>query len=272
MNFILSQLLSIYNNLPNTLSLAWILAWRDFQARYIGSKAGYFWAILSPALYAGAFIIIKSALNNRNVFIETGKVNPAIFAFYGVCMFHLWFDALTSQLNHLQKNKSFLKNIKINPEIFAFSQMLLSLLDLAVRATLIIITGLFFGITPQPSWIPSLLFMVMIVFSGNVIGYILSFPSVFYSDISKFINSISFILLICSPVFYQASASPDSVFYWIQIFNPFSVLLVTARDFMFEGSSSFFDLAIIWCFVLSILFVIAMIIHRVTVPFAIERL
>jgi len=272
MNSIIFQVLSLYNNLPRTIALAWVLAWRDFQARYVGSKAGYFWAILSPALYAGAFIIIKNTLSSRDVFIETGKTNPAMFAFYGVCMFQLWFDALIGQLNHLQKNKSFLKNIKTNPEIFAFSQIILSLLDLAVRAVLIIIAGLFFGIIPQPSWIISLIFMIMIVFSGNVLGYMLSLPSVFYNDISKFINSISLILLLCSPVFYQASTTPDSIFYWIQIFNPFSTILVTARDFMFEGNFHFFRPAIIWCFALSILFIITMAIYRAAVPFAVERL
>ncbi|GGC05155.1 hypothetical protein GCM10007205_12930 [Oxalicibacterium flavum] len=267
-----SELFLSLREFPHTVSLAWVLAWRDFQARYIGSKAGYFWVLLSPALYGVAFIFVRGALTQHGVEIGTNGVNPVVFAFFGICLYQVWFEALTNQLNYLRKGSAFLKNMKIQPEIFAVSQIILSFLDLGVRIVLIVGVSLIFGVPPTLSWILSVFFMVLAIFTGSAIGYVLALPSSFYSDISKFISSISFVLLIGSPVFYQASSSPDSVAYWIQVCNPFAATLVTARDFMFGGDLNFLIPAIIWSVVLLILSVIMMAGYRIVMPLVMERL
>ncbi|MDO8828411.1 MAG: ABC transporter permease [Methylophaga sp.] len=271
MNFI-GSIIHAFKRLPNTFSLAWVLAWRDFQGRYLGSKAGYFWAILSPLLYGVVFVILRDQLSKQGAEIDTGGVHPIIFAFFGIMLYQVWYEALTNQLNHLRSASAFLRNIKIDPEIFAVSAFILSLLDLGVRVILLIIFMVIFSVPVGPLFYLAPITLMAIVFTGNAIGYILALPASFFSDIGKFIQSISLGILLATPIFYSATNSTDSAFYWIQVFNPLATTLTLARGVVFGGELIFLNAALIWLLVLSVLSIFMLGVYRIACPLIIERL
>ena len=271
MNFF-SSIHHVFNNLPNTFSLAWVIAWRDFQGRYLGTKAGYFWAILSPLLYGVVFVILRDQLSKQGAVINTGGVHPIIFAFFGIMLYQVWYEALTNQLNHLRSASAFLKNMKIVPEIFALSTLILSLLDLGVRVILLVIFMIIFKVSPGPLFILGPVALIAVVLTGNILGYVLALPASFFSDIGKFIQSISLGILLATPIFYSATNSTDSAFYWIQVFNPLAATLTLARGVIFGGELMFVEASLIWLFILSILCIFMLGVYRMASPLIIERL
>lgn len=271
MRFI-SSVIHVFKNLPNTFSLAWVIAWRDFQGRYLGTKAGYFWVVLSPLLYGVVFVILRDQLSKQGAVIETGGVHPIIFAFFGIMLYQVWYEALTNQLNHLRNASAFLKNMKIYPEIFAVSVFILSLLDLSVRVGLLIIFMIIFSVPVGPLFYLAPITLIAVVFTGNVLGYILALPASFFNDIGKFIQSISLGILLATPIFYSATSSTDSTFYWVQVLNPLATTLTLARGVIFGGELIFLQASLVWIFILSILFVFMLGVYRIVSPLIIERL
>ncbi|MGY8913514.1 MAG: ABC transporter permease [Flavobacteriales bacterium] len=271
MNFI-SSLILVYKSLPDTFSLAWVIAWRDFQGRYLGTKAGYLWAILSPLLYGIVFVILRDQLSKQGAEIDTGGVHPIIFAFFGIMLYQIWYEALTNQINHLRSASAFLRNMKINPEIFAVSTLILSLLDLGIRVILLIIFMMIFSVPVGPLFYLGPIALVAVVLTGNILGYILALPASFFSDISKFIQSISLGILLATPIFYSATNSTDSALYWIQVFNPLAATLTFARGIIFGGEVMFLEASLIWLLVLIVLSIFMLGVYRMASPLIIERL
>lgn len=256
----------------STFSLAFLLAWRDFQARYVGTKAGYFWALLSPLLYAVIFLLLRDQLLKQDVKLDTGGVNPLVFAFFGIMLFQVWYEALTNQLNHLRNATSFLKNIRIVPEVFALSAMIISFLDLGVRVALLIAFMIVFSVPVGKAVLLAPIALLVVVLTGNIVGYILAFPASFFGDINKFIQSISLGIMLVTPIFYTATTSSDSILYWIQVLNPLACTLSLARSVVFGGELIFVSETIIWLLILIPLAVVMFWMYRVITPLIIERL
>jgi len=259
-------------DLPKNLSLAWILAIRDFRSRYVGSIGGYLWALLSPALYCIAFVLVRQALQKEGIEIDTKGAHPIAFAFMGIAIYQLWLEALNNQLNYIKRGLPFLRNMPVAPEIFALSQLILSMMDLGVRLLLIGVVMLVFHapIGPLAPWAPIL--FLMAVLTGNALGYILAFPGSFYSDIQKFINAISLAILLGTPIFYPATRNTDSAIYWLQVLNPLAVTIETGRNLLFGDDLNFILPAIVWTLGLLILSTLMMGAYRIITPLIVERI
>lgn len=265
-------LLQALADLPQSLSLAWDIAWRDFQSRYVGTWAGCFWAVLSPLLYSGIFVAVRQLIHDRGLALETDGVHPAVFAFFGVAVYQVWFDSVLNQVNYLRRASSLLTSLRIQPEAFFLSQLLLSWLDLAVRIGIITLAMALFLVEPGPhAWAAPLL-LVMTVLTGNVIGYVLAFPGSFYQDVAKMLQSISLGILLISPIFYPAATDPDSLMYRVQLFNPLACTLSAARSAAFGVDVVLLWPALMWTGGLLIVFVLLLGVYRVTTPFVMERL
>ena len=263
---------SVIQNSSKTAELALLLAIRNFRTRYVGSKAGYFWVILSPLLYGGVFIVLRDQLSKQGAYVNTNGINPIVFAFFGVIVYQVWIEAVLNQCNYLRNASSMMRNMLIPPEIFALSSLILSTFELFVRIIILTIFILLMRVEISVYAPFGLLAMLGAVVTGNAIGYILALPASFFSDISRFIQSISLGILLASPIFYAATTDTESIFYWIQLFNPLAVTLTVSRALVFGSELLFLNAALAWFAILSLICVFMTCVYRIVTPIVMERL
>lgn len=268
----LAALVNVSQQIPQSLSLAWMLAWRDFQSRYVGSRAGYFWALLSPVLYASIFVILRNQLHGRGFQVNTGGIPAGLFALIGVAVFQVWYESLTNQVNHLRRGASLLRSLRIQPEVFFLSQLLLSFMDLGVRLAIIALAVLVFRVSISPDAWAAPPLAIMAVFTGNVLGYVLALIGSFYQDVTKFLQSISLGLLLGTPIFYASTNDATSTLHWIQIFNPLACTIAAARNALFGGEPGFLVPSLIWVGTALLAAALLLGVYRVVAPFVVERI
>lgn len=262
----------ILRNLPQNLDVAWALAKRESRARYADSLFNYFWIILTPAMFAVIFVVLKQKSSSMGFTIDTGPIHPGLYAFSGVILWQTWFETLTKQIQFFKSGRSFLRTQRIAPEVFYFSQLLLSLVDGGIRFLLILLAMLVFQQPLGPLWPLAPFAALAVVLSANLIGLYLAAPGSFFPDVVKALQSIALGLLLVSPIFYVIPGDSSSFLFQVNQFNPFGALLTTFRSCLFGIPFILIESSLIWLALLLIPAPLMLIFFRVVSPIIIERL
>jgi len=262
----------VLRDLPTSLRLGWLMTVRDFKTEYKTNKLGYLWAVLTPAMYAVLFVVVREGMKSRGLRIDTGTFPPGLFAFVGIALFQVWMEGLLGQINVIRKNKNLISELRVPPEAFFFAPLFGGMIHLAIRLVIMVAGVLAFGLTPAASiWMLPLLGLALI-FTGNAIGFLLTPFSTFYRDIHTAIRTFSLGILLMSPVFYPATTDETSVLYTINMLNPFAATVATARDTILGGDFILLTPAILWTTVLLLLVGVNFLIVRIVHPILMEKL
>ena len=192
---------------------------------YHHSKISYLWIPLS-------FMILVFAKSFFLGDILGMDSNFILYLCIGVWIWNYISLAVTLYGDSLFKNYLIL-NMKINPHIILhilhFRLLITFFLNLVVLGVFLLFFKIQFNIL---AFLLSNLTLIILV---HEVGKLLSIISLYYRDITQFINSMMIVLFFLSPIFWYPQQLSANKLYLLQ-FNPVYHILNVFRDAIMKGS------------------------------------
>ncbi len=212
---------------------------REVIGRYRGSFLGLLWTFVSPILmltiYTFVFgVVFKIRLDPQNTDIYDDKFAFALLLFTGLILFNLFSECLSRAPGLVLANVNYVKKVIFPLEILPLVSLGSALFH-AGTSFLVLVT--FMLVIDHPiHWtlicLPIIVLPLLLLILG--LSWMLASIGVYVRDIGQFIGLILTMLLFLSPIFYPASALPESVRDYLFL-NPLSFVIEQARAVTLYG-------------------------------------
>lgn len=224
-------LLSLWDN----RSLVRQMVKREVVGRYRGSFLGLLWSFVNPvlmlAVYTFVFSIVFKARWGQG---SDDKFEFALLLFAGLIVFNLFSECVTRAPGLILANVNYVKKVIFPLEILPWVALGSALFHAAISLAVLL---LFLAVvSPAIPWTAALLPLVMLPLLPLIMGLSWLFASigVFVRDIGQFIGMAMMVLMFMSPIFYPASALPESVRDYLFL-NPLTFIIEQMRDVLIWG-------------------------------------
>lgn len=227
-------------------SLIHASAKREVLGRYRGSALGLLWSFFNPLFMLAVYTFVFSEVfKARWSAGSESKTEFALVLFAGLLVFNLFAECINRAPGLILSNPNYVKKVVFPLEILPFVGLLSAayhmLISLGVLlAAYVVLLGL-----PHPTAL--LLPLVILPFGLFVMGvsWVLASLGVYLRDISQFIGLVTTSLMFISPIFYPASALPESYRYLLYL-NPLSWVIEMTRDLLLWGRTPDLGLILIY--------------------------
>lgn len=212
---------------------------REVMSRYKGSFLGLLWSLVNPilmlAVYTFVFgIVFKVRLDQNNPLYDD-KTAFALVLFTGLIVYNLFNECISRAPRLILTNVNYVKKIifplEILPWVTLGAALFHTSISYLVLLTFLIVLGhsLHWTLIFMPIVVLPLLLLIM------GLSWLLASIGVFVRDISQFIGLILTMMLFLSPIFYPASALPESVRDYL-LLNPLTFIIEQTRGIILVGS------------------------------------
>jgi len=170
-------------------------------------KSGIIWTFLEPFLQIFIFIYIRIVINEHSGH-HISSYSYSAFMASGFIAFNMFRQILSKSMGAFTANKALFSYKQVKPIDTVIARVLVEVFLTSCVICIFIFLGFIFEVD---NFIPKNIVMVFIglvwfvIFSLGV-GLLLGIGNFFYMSIGKFMNVISFILLIFSAVFFSLSS------------------------------------------------------------------
>ena len=212
---------------------------REVVGRYRGSFLGLLWTFVNPilmlAIYTFVFgVVFKVRLDPQNTDIYDDKFAFALLLFTGLILFNLFSECLSRSPGLVLANVNYVKKVIFPLEILPLVSLGSALFHAGI-SFLVLVT--FMLVIDHPiHWtlicLPIIVLPLLLLIMG--LSWMLASIGVYVRDIGQFIGLILTMLLFLSPIFYPASALPESVRDYLFL-NPLSFVIEQARAVILYG-------------------------------------
>ncbi|MBM3777379.1 MAG: ABC transporter permease [Acidimicrobiia bacterium] len=242
--------------------LLYQMARRDLLLRYKQTVLGFAWAIFTPLVNT----IIFSVVFTRVAPIETPVPYP-IFAYCGLLVWNFTAASLRFSVNALTANAMLVGKVYFPRELLPLSAILVSLVDLAVGALLLVGLCAYYGVVP--SWtlvaLPALL-IIQIAFT-TALALLLSMANLFFRDVKYLFDVVINVWMFATAVVYPADALEGRLRVLLEI-NPMTPIVESYRAVVLLGDWPPASLGI-WALLVFLLLAVATVVfHRAEDRFA----
>jgi lipopolysaccharide transport system permease protein len=247
--------------------LAWRLFLRNLRGMYRQTLLGLFWAFLPPIANTAVWIFLRQ----QGVF-DTGEmtVNATLYILTGMILWQSFADALQMPLKIFNQNKSMISKLRFAREGLVLMGIGEVFFDLAIRMLLLIPAFLWFGVPLSWALLLAPLTILLMVLWAAGIGLLLMPIGCLYQDVGRFLRLAIPFWMIITPIIYVAPETfPGSLLVWL---NPASPLLLFSRDLILVGGSSFWLPAVLVGVAAVPMFLLGMIVFRISIPVLVERM
>ena len=234
---------------------------------YRQTLLGLFWAFLPPIANTAVWIFLRQ----QGVF-DTGEmtVNATLYILTGMILWQSFADALQMPLKIFNQNKSMISKLRFAREGLVLMGIGEVFFDLAIRMLLLIPAFLWFGVPLSWALLLAPLTILLMVLWAAGIGLLLMPIGCLYQDVGRFLRLAIPFWMIITPIIYVAPETfPGSLLVWL---NPASPLLLFSRDLILVGGSSFWLPAVLVGVAAVPMFLLGMIVFRISIPVLVERM
>jgi ABC-type polysaccharide/polyol phosphate export permease len=202
---------------------------RDLILRYKQTTMGFGWAIFMPLLNTVVFSIIFT----RVARLQTDLPYP-VFAYCGLIVWNFFASSLRFSVSCLTSNPNLVTKVYFPREIFPFSAILVSLVDFAVAALLLVAMMVYYHLGPSPSllFLPVVL-AVEVCFTAGV-ALILAMTNLFYRDVKYIFDVVINLWMFATAVVYPVSVVHGKLSAALRL-NPMTVIVEAFRDVILRG-------------------------------------
>lgn len=265
---IINYIRDIVYDMPRSHELGFRLFKRNLKALYRQSLLGYVWAILPPFATAALWVFLRG--NNVVRMEETGVSYP-VFVLTGTMLWQIFSEAVSAPINQMTQNKSMLTKINIPREGLLLSGVYELFFNIVIK---IILLGAVFLYYLQEVSFSSLVFVpigiLSISLAGFSIGLILTPLGMLYQDINRGLAVLLPFLMYLTPVVFPA---PEEGYVgMIMKLNPLSILIGQTRNWFVAQPAYDLHLFGIYTLVFAMLFMVCLIVYRISIPMIIERI
>lgn len=212
---------------------------REVIGRYRGSFLGLLWAFVNPilmlAIYTFVFgVVFKVRLDSQNADLYDDKFTFALLLFTGLILFNLFSECLSRAPGLILANVNYVKKVIFPLEILPLVSLGSALFHAGI--SFVVLLTFILLIDHPIHWtlicLPIIVLPLLLLIMG--LSWILASIGVYVRDIGQFIGLILTMLLFMSPIFYPASALPESVRDYLFL-NPLTFVIEQARAVTLYG-------------------------------------
>ncbi|SET22839.1 lipopolysaccharide transport system permease protein [Nitrosomonas marina] len=210
---------------------------REITSRYRGSILGLLWSFVTPLLMLAIYTFVFSVVFKARLELADGTDNRFEFAmvlFAGLIIFNLFSECMTRAPALILNNVNYVKRIIFPLEILPWITLGAALFHTGI--SFLVLFAFLLCIGQSLFWTALLLPVVIFPFILLTMGlsWFLASIGVFVRDISQFIGLVLTMLLFMSPIFYPASALPESVRAYLFL-NPLTFIIEQTRAVILFG-------------------------------------
>jgi lipopolysaccharide transport system permease protein len=225
----------IVTSLWQNRELATALIKRDVLGRYKGSILGIFWSFFHPlfmlAVYTFVFSIVFQARWGSS---DGSRAEFALVLFSGLIVFNLFAECINRSPTLILSNSNYVKKVvfplEILPCVAVGSAIFHGLASLAVWLVGYV---LLFGLPPVTALLLPIVILPLIFLTIGV-SWFLSSLGVYLRDVAQVVTILTTVLMFLSPIFYPASAIPESA-QPLLLVNPIAPALEQVRGILMWG-------------------------------------
>ncbi|WP_236642038.1 ABC transporter permease [Dokdonia sinensis] len=246
--------------------LARQLATRDIKSQYRQSLLGIVWAFIAPLSTAFVWIFLSSS---GTVDLEDTGVPYPLYVFCGTLLWSTLLDSINMPLSNTNGAKGILSKINIPKEAIILSGLYKMLFNSSFKFILIVFFLFFYEVVPSWSLLLFPCTFLILIISGVSLGLLITPLGMLYTDVATFISyGLRFIMYV-TPVVYVIPES--GILKTIMEINPLTPLILVNRNVLLGLDFQFLTYFGILALVMIPVFLIALVIYRVSIPVIIER-
>lgn len=208
---------------------------REVLGRYRGSALGLLWSFFNPLFMLTVYTFVFSEVfKARWSHGSDSKTEFALVLFAGLIVFNLFAECINRAPNLVLSNPNYVKKVVFPLEILPFVGLLAALYHALISLCVWLAAYVILFGVPHATIL--LLLLVIPPFALFIMGlsWALASLGVFLRDVSQFIGVVVTTLMFLSPIFYPASALPES-YRQILYVNPLTPVIEMTRDVLFWG-------------------------------------
>lgn len=205
---------------------------REINAKISVGKLGLFWLFFEPFAQISMFILIRVAIIGRG---EGSNFNYTVFMAAGFIAFNMFRHILTSSTVTFKVNKGLFSYKQVKPLDTIFANVLVQVFITSIIVLIFVFIGFIFQYDIEPKNLLMVIFgyMWLILFSFSM-GLIVAIGNTFFVSVGKFVNIMSFGLLIFSAVFFPIVSLPGEA-QNILLYNPLVHFMEMIHGFYVYG-------------------------------------
>ncbi len=212
---------------------------REVIGRYRGSFLGLLWSFVNPILmltvYTFVFsVVFKVRLNQDSGDHGDNQFAFALLLFAGLIVFNLFSECISRAPGLILTNVNYVKKIIFPLEILPWVTLGSAIFHAGISLLVLLVFLLTIG--HNIYWtlfcLPLIVLPLLLLIMG--LSWLLASIGVFVRDINQFIGLILTTLLFMSPIFYPATALPESIRSYLFL-NPLTFIIEQTRAVILFG-------------------------------------
>ena len=247
--------------------LAKQLAVRDISAQYRQSFLGVLWAFITPLTTAFVWILLSATGTIR--LSDTGIPYP-VYVFSGTLIWSIITEAINTPTISTNAAKGMMTKINFPKEALIISGIYKLLFNSSIKIVILLLFVFLYGVGFHWSLFLLPLAILGAILFGTTIGLFITPIGMLYSDIAKIISLGLRLLMYITPVVY--AIPKDGILKRIMELNPFTPLILTARNFVTGTTPEYIAYFIGIIIVCIPLFFLGMLFYRISIPILVERM
>lgn len=252
--------------LSNFLALQ--LAKRDIKAQFRQSFLGLIWSLILPLSTALVWILLRSS---NTVNLGEVNVNYVLFVFVGTLSWSILTESILGPMNMVLSMRSTLSKINFPKEALVTSSMYKTGFNTLIKLLILVVLMLVYPIDIGLSMLFFPLSLIVLFVFGTALGLMITPVGLLIGDVGKILTPLMQVLMYVSPVVFMTPA-PEGFFGKLVYYNPLTPLITNFRNSLLglqlEQIPYFIGLSIAGL----LIFCLALVIYRITIPIITERI
>ena len=209
----------------------------EIVSRYRGSLLGVLWAFLHPTVMLMVYtIVFRGAFGMRWGAEGESALDFGLLLFSGLIVHALFSESVQRAPHLIVSQSNYVKKVVFPLEILVWTSLGTALFHAAISALALVAFNAFLHQAFPWTVLTLPLVLVPLIFITVGISWFLASAGVFLRDIGQAIGPITTVMLFLSPVFYPATALPES--YRLLVYaNPLTFFITQAQDILIWGRS-----------------------------------
>lgn len=202
---------------------------RDLMLRYKQTVMGFGWAVFMPVINT----ILFSVVFMRVAPIDVGVPYP-VFAYTGLLAWNFFASALRFSVSSLTANINLVAKVYFPREIFPFSAVVVSAVDFAVGAVVLVAMMAYYRVVPTSALLFLPVVIVVQIVLTSAVALLLAMANLFYRDVKYLFEVVITVWMFATSVLYPM----DRVTGWagtLLRLNPMTPIVDAYRSVLLRG-------------------------------------
>lgn len=207
---------------------------RDLRSRFVGSRSGWLWVVLTPLLLLAVYGFVFGVIFRARV--PEGMDIPFI-AWLAIAMWP-WLafqDGVLRAASSMPEHANLISKVPLARDQLALSASAAAFLLQVIGYVAVLVALPLFGVEIRAAGIPATLLTLTVVFLLSAgLGFLASALRVFYRDLDQLLPTLLMFLFFLTPILYAPEMLPESL-QSIWRFNPLAGLMEDLRAALLQG-------------------------------------